>query len=42
MVSEMAISQPDADHVLKEQHAMLANGQGKRWLFVRYQYTRRH
>jgi len=42
MVSEMAISQPDADHVLKEQHAILANGQGKRWLFVRYQYTRRH
>lgn len=41
MVSEMAISQPDADRVLKEQHAMMANGTGARWLFVRYEYTRR-
>lgn len=42
MVSDMAISSPDADHVLKEQHVTMANGTGKSWLFVRYEYTRRH
>jgi hypothetical protein len=42
MVSDMAISSPDADHVLKEQHVIMANGTGKSWLFVRYEYTRRH
>jgi hypothetical protein len=41
MISDMAISNPDPDHVLKEQHAMMANGTGKNWLFVRYEYTRR-
>ena len=41
MVSDMAISSPDADHVLKEQHVTMANGTGKSWLFVRYEYTRR-
>lgn len=42
MISDMAISTPDPDHVLKEQHVMMANGTGKSWLFVRYEYTRRH
>lgn len=42
MVSDMAISSSDADHMLKEQHVMMANGTGKSWLFVRYEYTRRH
>ncbi|TIS98783.1 hypothetical protein [Mesorhizobium sp.] len=41
MISDMAISSPDPDHVLKEQHVMMANGTGKSWLFVRYEYTRR-
>lgn len=42
MVSDMAISSPDADHALKEQHVLMADGTGKSWLFVRYEYTRRH
>lgn len=42
MISDMAISSPDPDHMLKEQHVMMANGTGKSWLFVRYEYTRRH
>jgi hypothetical protein len=41
MVSDMAISTPDVDHGLKEQHVMMANGTGKSWLFVRYEYSRR-
>jgi hypothetical protein len=41
MVSDMAISSSDVDHMLKEQHVMMANGTGKSWLFVRYEYTRR-
>ncbi|WP_152979800.1 DUF1579 family protein [Mesorhizobium sp. 1M-11] len=40
MVSDMAISSSDADHMLKEQHVMMANGTGESWLFVRYEYTR--
>lgn len=42
MVSDMAISGSDADHMLKEQHVMMADGTGKSWLFVRYEYARRH
>lgn len=42
MVSDMAISSSDVDHMLKEQHVMMADGTGKGWLFVRYEYTRRH
>jgi hypothetical protein len=42
MISDMVISSPDSDHMLKEQHVMMANGTGKSWLFVRYEYTRRH
>jgi hypothetical protein len=42
MVSDMAISSSDVDHMLKEQHVMMANGTGKSWLFVRYEYVRRH
>ena len=41
MVSNMVISQSDANHVLKEQHVMLSNGTGESWLFTRYEYTRR-
>jgi hypothetical protein len=41
MVSDMVISSSDPDHVLKEQHVMMANGTGKSWLFARYEYTRR-
>jgi len=42
MVSDMEISRPDPDHALKEQHVTMADGTGRRWLFVRYEYTRRH
>ncbi|TKR29315.1 DUF1579 domain-containing protein [Luteimonas gilva] len=41
MVSDMAIRQPDDDHVVKEQHVIMANGTGQRWRFVRYEYVRR-
>ena len=39
--SDMIVSQPDADHGLKQQHALMATGDGKPWLFVQYEYTRR-
>ena len=39
--SDMVVSQPDADHGLKQQHATMATGDGKPWLFVQYEYTRR-
>jgi hypothetical protein len=42
MVSDMVISSPSADKMLKEQHIMMADGTGASWLFVRYEYTRRH
>lgn len=42
MLSDMAISEIDADHMLKEQHVMMANGTGESWLFVRYEYSRHH
>ncbi len=41
MASDLVITQPDAEHVLKEQHAIMADGTGRSWLFVRYAYTRR-
>ncbi|HJR75136.1 MAG TPA: DUF1579 family protein [Luteimonas sp.] len=41
MVSDMAIRQPDEDHVVKEQRVIMADGTGRRWRFVRYEYTRR-
>jgi hypothetical protein len=41
MISNMVISQSDANHVLKEQHVMMSNGTGESWLFTRYEYTRR-
>lgn len=41
MVSDLVITQPDADHVQKEQHVIMADGTGRSWLFVRYAYTRR-
>jgi hypothetical protein len=40
MISDMAISQRDPDHVLKEQRVMMANGTGASWVFVRYEYIR--
>ena len=42
MISNMEISIPDSDHLLKEQHVMMADGTGRSWLFTRYEYTRRH
>ena len=42
MISDMTIPLSTADHMEKEQHVMMANGTGKSWLFVRYEYTRRH
>jgi hypothetical protein len=41
MISDMEISSPDADHMVKEQHVMMADGTGRSWLFVRYEYARR-
>ena len=40
MVSGMVLSQTDANHLLKQQHVSMANGTGKSWLFVQYEYTR--
>ena len=42
MISDMTIPISATDHMLKEQHVMMADGTGKSWLFVRYEYTRRH
>lgn len=41
MISNMLISQSDANHALKEQQVMMSNGTGESWLFARYEYTRR-
>jgi hypothetical protein len=41
MTSDMSISSPDPDHVIKEQRVSMANGSGDSWLFVRYEYVRR-
>jgi len=41
MVSDMTITHLDADHEIKRQRASLATGDGKPWLFVQYEYTRR-
>ena len=42
MVSEMSITKQDADHELKQQQVNMATGGGSPWLFVQYEYTRRH
>jgi hypothetical protein len=43
MLSDMVLTQPDDDdHDLKQQHVRMATGEGQSWLFVRYDYTRRH
>jgi hypothetical protein len=42
MISDMAISSPDPDRMVKEQHVTMADGTGRSWLFVRYEYVRRH
>ncbi len=41
MVSDMVISQPAPDRTLKEQHVTMADGTGRTWQFVRYDYQRR-
>ncbi len=41
MVSDLVISSPGPDQVLKEQRVTMADGTGRSWLFVRYEYTRR-
>jgi hypothetical protein len=41
MVSDMVISQPGPDRTLKEQHVTMADGTGRTWQFVRYDYKRR-
>lgn len=41
MVSDMSIEVIDADHEVKRQHVNMATGDGKTWLFVQYEYTRR-
>ena len=41
MLSDMVFSQTDANHLLKQQHVIMANGTGKSWLFTQYEYTRR-
>ena len=41
MVSDMVLSQPDANHLLKQQHVVMADGSGRSWLFQQYAYTRR-
>jgi hypothetical protein len=41
MVSDMVVSAPGPDRMLKEQHVTMADGTGRRWLFARYEYTRR-
>lgn len=41
MVSDMVISQPAPDRTLKEQHVTMADGTGRTWQFVRYDYKRK-
>ncbi len=41
MISDMVVSTPAPDRVVKEQHVTMADGTGRRWLFVRYEYMRR-
>lgn len=38
--SDMAITWPDADHEIKEQRFILADGKGTPWVATRYEYTR--
>jgi hypothetical protein len=41
MASDMVVAWRDAEHETKEQHVTMADGTGRRWLFVRYEYGRR-
>jgi hypothetical protein len=41
MVSDMVICQPRPDRTLKEQHVTMADGTGRTWQFVRYEYRRK-
>jgi len=42
MLSDMVITHPDPDHIVKEQHVVMADGTGANWTLARYEYTRRH
>ena len=39
--SDLTITRLDADHETKEQRFLLADGEGRPWTAVRYEYTRR-
>jgi hypothetical protein len=41
MVSDMIITHSDADHMVKEQHIIMADGAGANWTLARYEYARR-
>jgi hypothetical protein len=41
MRSDMVITRPAADHEFKRQHFAIADGTGKTWLAVQYEYRRR-
>lgn len=41
MASDMVISQPGPGRTLKEQHVSMADGTGRSWQFVRYEYKRK-
>jgi hypothetical protein len=41
MVSDMTITHSDADHMVKEQHVIMADGAGGNWTLARYEYVRR-
>ena len=41
MRSDMVITRPAADHEFKRQHFTMADGTGKSWLAVQYEYRRR-
>lgn len=41
MLSDMVITEPSPDKMIKEQHVIMADGTGRSWRFVRYEYTRR-
>jgi hypothetical protein len=40
MVSDMTITHLDPDHIVKEQHVIMADGTGANWTLARYEYTR--
>lgn len=40
MLSDMTITHRDPDHIVKEQHVIMADGAGAHWTLARYEYTR--